>query len=112
MGYYTTYELSVELSVEESVELSEDNLISKFRAESEGARQAIDEYGCSIENCKWYDHKEDLESFSFKYPNVLFTLYGHGEDDFDMWRLYVKNGKTQTAKASITFADFDENKLK
>ena len=41
----------------------------------------------------------------------ILSLYGNGEEDGDMWVEYFMNGKVQTEKAVITYADFDPKKL-
>ena len=61
--------------------------------------------------CKWYDHTEDMCKISEKYQNVIFSLYGNGDEDGDMWVKYFMNGKVQYEQAVITYADFDPKKL-
>lgn len=95
MGYYTKYELSYDTRVvTESVEdiTSYDN-----------------HYFTT--GCKFYGNEKVLKDFSTKYPDVLFTLTGLGEEPDDQWIKYFKNGKMQLAKAKITFDSFDESKL-
>ncbi len=62
--------------------------------------------------CKWYTHREDLLEISNRFPDVLFTLNGEGEESRDIWKLYIRNGKSQLEKAEILIADFDESKLR
>lgn len=63
------------------------------------------------DQCKWYDHTKDMRKISEIYQNVIFSLYGNGEEDGDMWVKYFMNGKVQTEEAVITYADFDPKKL-
>ena len=58
-----------------------------------------------------YEHTEDMRKISKIYQNVIFSLYGNGEEDGDMWVKYFMNGKVQTEDAVITYADFDPKKL-
>lgn len=104
MGYYTNYTLIVD---------NEDfeNIIWLFREEYADAKYALDEDGSSSGETKWYSHKEELEKFSKGFPDVLFTLSGEGEETGDLWKLYVKNGKSQLENAIITYKPFDESKL-
>lgn len=104
MGYYTHYELSIE---------GEDalSLIELFREEYEDAAYALEEDGSCRESIKWYDAEKHLCEFSKNFPNVLFTLYGEGKEAGDIWKLYVRNGKSQLAKAKLTIADFDPSLL-
>jgi len=100
VGYYTAY----------SVEIV---------PESESARQAIEDdlqlsyaIGESRDSCKWYDHEVQMRDFSREFPDHLFELNGEGEESYDIWRKYFKNGKMQSAPAIITFDPFDESKLR
>lgn len=105
MGYYTSYTLSVLEGGDEK------ELISEFIKDSDGAMYAIDEYGDTLESCKWYDSNSDLIEFSKKHPDVIFCLEGDGEDREDSWKLYVKEGKSQECRAKLVFPEFDKNKL-
>lgn len=101
MGYYTDYSLEVE-----SNKCDSDEIIDEFKNECESAKYALE-----CEPCKWYDHEKDLCKFSKKYPGVLFILTGEGEEMPDMWKLYVKNGKSLKVRAVITYPEFDESLL-
>ena len=94
MGYYTKYEL----------ETSGPNQIAAHKAAAvynEATYYAIyDE-----QSCKWYDHVKDMKEISRKYPEVLFTLSGIGEEYPDIWVKYFKNGNVQVEKAVITFGE-------
>lgn len=105
MGYYTSYNL--ETDSKENL-----NIIREFRDLYDNAKYALNESGEEQEWTKWYDHEEELKSFSKNYPDVIFTLKGEGEQPGDIWKKYFKNGKVQIANAQIIFKDFDESKLK
>lgn len=105
MGYYTSYEL------ENDAKEGEYTIIERFRGMYPEVERAITSYGNSLNEVKWYGHKEDLTNFSKHYPNVLFTLTGSGEENGDYWKLYVKNGKSQYVKGKITYPEYDESKL-
>lgn len=64
------------------------------------------------EDCKWYDHNQDMMIISIRYPNILFVLNGIGEEYGDFWKKYYKNGGVQTCQAEISYDKFDEFKLK
>jgi hypothetical protein len=104
MGYYTSYTLSCESTDGRPVDI-----ISNF-VETIGSYYGMNMVG-ETEPIKWYNHKTDLEKFSLQYPNTLFLLEGEGEEVGDIWKLYVKNGKSQLCKAIITFDVYDETKL-
>ena len=59
----------------------------------------------------WYDHDQDLRRLSQRFPGVLFTMQGQGENPDDLWETHYKGGKLQHCPAEITFPPFDESKL-
>lgn len=79
--------------------------------ENEEIAARIDEDGTSVESSRWYDHEDEMRSFSEQFPHVLFTLSGEGEENGDLWKKYFRNGKMQAAPAKITYAEFDESLL-
>jgi hypothetical protein len=105
MGYYTHFNL-------ELVNSSDHSIIEEFVGEYDGAGWALEPNGDGKESAKWYEHDDDLEEFSKKHPDVLFKLSGEGEDNGDLWHLYVKNGKSQRCNATITFPEYDESKMR
>ena len=92
MGYYTQYTLKVE-GDNPTLEEVADVLVE------------ISDYGVRtiwwVENlkgedvAKWYDYQKNMKQLSARYPNVLFTLHGLGEEAGDEWVEYYKNGKYQ-----------------
>lgn len=68
-------------------------------------------YNGSIQ-CKWYSHEDHMRKLSKVFPDALFTLTGHGEDEEDIWREFYKDGKMHRVKAEITFPKFNEKALK
>lgn len=105
MGYYTRYTLSIENcdDVEER--------ILELRTLNENANYALTETGNSANECKWYEHDDDLLWFSSQYPEEIYTLEGEGEEQPDLWKKYYKNGKMQKAVATIVYDSYDEAKL-
>ena len=81
-------------------------------SEMEYASHALGDYGDGGESCKWYDHKDAMKVLSEKFPSVLFTLSGEGEESGDLWVEYWHNGRVQVAKAKVTYEPFDPNRLK
>ena len=109
MGYSTSYELKVK---EGSSTIKE--IYSKWgnnEFEFEGFDYAIDENGEMCDQVKWYDHEKDMKQLSILFPDVLFSLFGEGEDNDDSWYKYFKNGKMQSCYAKIDYDEFDEDKL-
>lgn len=141
MGYYTSYELEYDLpeqqeseQVKEFVGACRDKGVSipvdiratfderlSLEVELErvlsedtpsGYGKWIDFVNGDADTCSWYDHDVDMKWLSEKFPTVLFTLKGEGEESGDMWIKYYRNGKCQECRAEIVFAPFDESKLK
>ena len=73
----------------------------------------LSEYGNSIfeYSIKWYNHKEDMLTYSKLHPKTLFKLSGEGEESGDLWQEYYLNGKMQRIVGEIIFAEYDESKL-
>jgi len=63
---------------------------------------------------KWYDYKDDMLLLSKQHPDHLFILDGYGEDNWDIWRAFYKNGKTYTWRLNkvILLPEFDESLMK
>lgn len=104
MGYYTNFRIEV-------IARDSRDIISALRDYSDNASYALTESGGCSDQLKWYDHEVDMKTFSKRYPDVVFSLYGEGEESGDIWCKYFKNGKYQNAPAKITYDVFDESKL-
>lgn len=50
---------------------------------------------------KWYKHMEDMTEISKMFPSILFILDGIGEDNFDVWRAFFKNGDSEKVNFQI-----------
>ena len=103
MGYYTDYKLSVS-----AVNEDQEEALEKIFSDGLGMEEWGEEWFASG---KWYDHEEDMKRISLEFPNVLFELYGDGEESDDMWYKYFRNGKMQYCPARIEFDPYDESKL-
>ena len=76
----------------------------KSRADDRLLLDSGDEY-------KWYDNEEDMRLLSKEFPDILFKLYGKGEDNEDIWNKYFMNGKMQYCPVKMMFEPFDKSKL-
>lgn len=124
MGYYTRYELTLEDTgkyntsdiVSYMKEMYKESGEEKFYPFSYdfddyiGLDKNYYLYMCSDE-CKWYDHTEEMLEMSKRFPNAVFCLYGVGEESEDIWYTYYKNGKSQYCPAKIVFDEYDESRL-
>ena len=109
MGYRTLY--SLELVIPNTAKYQYEDVLSDLRSTNDSAERALEEDGRTAEECKWYDHKEDMKEFSRKYPETVFVLKGEGEEASDLWIRYFYNGKMQDAPAKIFYDEFDPAKL-
>lgn len=98
MGYYTDFEL--EASVED-IQVINDLLSDDYAFDRDFL----------MHDCKWYSHMEDMTKVSKRFPDILFTLTGRGENHGDLWIAYFRNGKGYKTFAQIVFPEFDKNKL-
>lgn len=98
MGYETKYTVTVSEHIPNF-----DDVLQEYS----GGYYFEDGYA----DCKWYHHTEHLKVLSSKYPCIIFTVMGIGENNDDMWVKYFLNGKVQEVEAKITFEPFDESKL-
>lgn len=108
MGYLTKYDLSLF----KSTEAEHKEAYEYFEAHQEDGDAVVDAFMGRMDEAKWYDHEADVRKFSKKFPKVVFQLQGDGEEQGDTWIKYFRNGKMQTCPAVITFAGFDQTKLK
>lgn len=119
MGYYTDFTLNIsntrrsrsgKLCLESEME---PGLLAKV-SEEIGHLGVLEDgdadYGW-YGNAKWYSHDEDMLELSKKFPTVLFTLFGDGEETEDLWYTYYLNGAYQHAPARIVYDDFSEDSL-
>lgn len=106
MGYNTTYRLKYEF-------LAHQDRFEKTMLEE------MEQFDCIRDiiidgtiDCKWYGHNDDMLRLSERYPMVVFTLSGDGEESGDIWKKYYCAGKVQVARANISFEPFDKTKLR
>lgn len=106
MGYVTSYTLTWE-----NAPKGFEKKMAKYIRDHEYMSYAMEEDGTTADSCKWYECDDDMLELSKKYPDVIFTLAGEGEESGDLWRTYYRNGKMQHAQAIIAFESFDPEKL-
>jgi hypothetical protein len=99
MGYYTYHTFSCDDPENEE----------KYKEELGEYTKYVD--SLFQEGVKWYDCDEDMREFSKRYPEVLFIIYGEGEEMGDIWELYTKNGKQQRCDAEVTIPEYDLEKM-
>lgn len=105
MGYYSEYSLEVLNTPDPTA------VIQQLRKECEWAEGGLNDNGSSRERMTWYDHEDDLRTFSKKHPQLVFKLTGYGEGRGDDWDKYFQDGKMQACRAVVTKPPFDPSKL-
>lgn len=58
----------------------------------------------------WDEDEEEMINISNEYPDVLFALYGDGEESDDYWVKYFYKGKMSGGDAEIVYPAFDLKK--
>jgi hypothetical protein len=123
MGYYTTYELSTKgnkYKVSDIVSYMSKKYHSdsysyyafQYEFKDNIKDESTSDFELYGEQCKWYEHDEEMIELSLRFPETVFCLYGEGEESGDIWYTYYKNGKTQYCPAKIVFDEYDESKLR
>ena len=120
MGYYTKFEIEISGEgdnwvtgvdrdgnrVEVNIGIDHDVVLQEIKDLS-GYDDPFDS-----DIYKWYEYDENMREVSIKYPALLFTLHGEGEESSDLWCAYYQNGKCQRVDAEITYAPHDPTKMK
>ena len=109
MGYYTAYTLMFDISKVNAIEELQDEIRNMNVFDSVECIGTED--GVLFAYDKWYDCEKDMTLLSSRFPDILFELYGKGEDDEDIWVQYFKGGKTQYCGGRVVYDDYDERKL-
>lgn len=105
MGYYTKYLVKI-LNADGSPDTS--NVWDWLHTNDKELFETVNHSG---DECKWYEHDNDMRKLSIRFPDSVFILSGEGEESGDVWKKYYMNGSLQEARGIITFDDFDPNKL-
>lgn len=59
----------------------------------------------------WYEHDRDMIRLSKVFPEILFVLWGEGEEPEDLWKCYYLGGRMQEAPARVEYPPFDPEEL-
>lgn len=98
MGYETAFTLTIE---DAFISDTRRRIIEELRQKHDGALYALETDGSTREKCKWYDHEEEMLSFSRLHPDYTFILEGHGDDRGDEWQKRFINGHMATRKQVV-----------
>lgn len=108
MGCYTYYTLSIH---EGDLDITRALLTLEEISDYKVVNGIMHENGEAWDSVKWHEHEEEMKELSKLFPDVVFCLYGEGEEDNDLWYKYFKNGLVQRCPAIITFDEFNEDKM-
>lgn len=99
MGYNTRYGLTWKPEAPE---------VEIYLAANSDTYYGIDEHGDGTEECKWYEHEEDMVRLSKLFPNITFVLSGEGEEQPDAWQKKFIAGEQWTSRACLVFTAFEK----
>lgn len=110
MGYYTQYSLTVTGIPDEQTKNALVKYIdslwwrSIFDQCPDDNRLANDTFCLEyypIDEAKWYQCEDDIAGLSKQFPQCYFKLHGDGEDTFDIWDCYFKDGDKELCPVEI-----------
>lgn len=106
MGYYTAYSIAYD-ALKTTSEI--DSAIEAFFKGVDGGGWAT--YAGEILGGvrKWYDQEIDMYCLSKKFPDILFTVSGHGDDWDDSWEEHWQDGSMQHCHMEIP--PYDPNRM-
>lgn len=107
-------ECGKELSLEYIKSDATLDIIQKLRDTSEDCQYHLNKDGSEGDSGSGRDIEEDIKKFSENFPTVLFELTCYPDPGFQepQYQRFMKDGKSYMNPAIITYADFDETKLK
>ena len=120
MPYYTNFTIAARNypPSNSSNAVITDELAEKIKRELEEI-SGYDFYGSFTEgelytgdSISWYACDQDMHELSCRYPGVLFTVYGDGEESGDLWYTYLLNGQVQHDPVRLEFDGFQHHKLR
>lgn len=106
MGYCTAYNITYDGSKTTS---ETDSAIEKFFMKVDGGGWEVYAGEICGENRMWYDQEIDMYCLSKKFPDILFTVSGHGDDWDDSWEEHWQDGSMQHCHMEIP--PYDPNQM-
>ena len=101
MGYYTDYSLEIDINSEDKKIVEEIELFIKT-LNNDIFCDLQDVVLYRVTNGKWYNYDADMLFLSNKFPKVMFTLKGIGEEYDDIWeKTYFGGEITDFHKAEM-----------
>ena len=107
MSYMTDYQLDWSDDT-----VSFEDIVAVIMESKEGPPEHWRDVLEYCEPASWNDHEADMARVSGRWPKVLFTLHGRGEDMDDFWKAYFLGGKVEVVVGEMVFPDFDPANLR
>ena len=64
-----------------------------------------------LDDAKWYSWDYDMKALSLAYPDVIFELFGDGEETDDVWKAIFYKGKMEQVLQKTYFPAMNMSKL-
>lgn len=100
MGYYTWYTLEILKDPDDQEEQFWEEL-----DKTTGFAKDFKRYGGS--EAKWYDWEKDMIEISKKFPKMMFSLEGNGEEALDIWCDHFCNGQCNYREIQTYWEEFN-----
>ena len=107
MGYYTDFTVSIDTEDKAVIEKFFDDLTVQSDYDFSGRSNVR-----SIGEAKWYTEETDIKLMSIRYPNLLITVDGDGEESGDVWRSKALNGVYRRTRATMLIPEIDMSDVK
>ena len=92
MGYDTWMKLNIEGESDGLDTAEVVKVLVEIAGDEAGIWEELMDSGAEM---RWYDHSEDMQKLSLRFPGVVFALHGDGEESGDLWVEYHHNGRAQ-----------------
>ncbi len=113
MGYYTHFDLIMHPEQDTARELEIMRVIASKIYEEDPANISDNTASwCLGDELKWYDHHDHMVEVSKQFPDIIFVLYGEGEESDDIWQEYFANGEYEEIYAEIVYPEPTNPKFK
>ena len=112
MGYMTLYTLVVGDEGQEISDSRREEILDWLEQDESFSSELEDFHESGMNGyTKWYEHDQDMFRLSRAFPEVLFILWGEGEEPEDLWKSYYLGGRVQEAPARVEYPPFDADEL-
>ena len=107
IGYYTWYHLTVENNVSREEEIKAAKALAEITGfiSPEKVEESYSPFDFIFyDEMKWYDWEHDMQTLAFLFPDIVFCLWGEGEERDDNWRCYFHGEDSELQQGTISYA--------